>query len=192
MKHPYQKIGGWLRVMQVCVIAFTAILLLSVVSSIRLFAADKDGITFASTLSSAALYLLATIPLWQLLRRNPKFLRNYHLAVLLVLALDCIKNFILRWNELVLLFNEARSSAGSGFVAFLLFALSLLLVLLVNAVLLVPLWVYFLRSVRVRTYLGTEAYFQTALTKKMKKLPQPAVPDGDEAAQAEDNGEGEE
>ena len=168
-KHPYQKLGGWLLVF---VIVFF-------LQGIRIFAQfDKGGamgilrawstldgaqgwLLLAGQVISVLLAVIYAFTAIAIIQRDPGFLRTRQHAFLAT-ALD-----ILIQAAIGLFYGFGGPLSRFGVILqAALFPLSVLFVTL-----------YYTRSVRVRTYMGTDEYLRLALFTKKKKGPRPAVED---------------
>ena len=150
-QHPYKKMGGFLLV-------WVIIGCLSIVSSaIQLTRLIWDSVTAINLAPEIIPYLLFAIPsqiaiiilfvvhLIQIYQRNPKFLLFFHITQILSLLVYAI---ILMWTASILYQRriEADSTVVSEFFG--------------SVIRYIAISVYFNRSVRVRTYMGTDSYFR--------------------------------
>jgi hypothetical protein len=168
--HPYQQLGGVLRLFQVffwLAVIFLPFGFLGL--SIALFMPDisaEMGLSRGSivvALISAVFSVAALIPTRQLLKRKPQFFVNYHYVFILSLIVSLLSDFIL----------QALISHGSPLTVIR----SILTTLVSSAIAYLLYRTYITRSVRVRTYLGTDAYItENPFTKHVTPI-QPAVPD---------------
>jgi hypothetical protein len=110
------------------------------------------------SLGLTALSWIFLIPGIQLHLRKPKFLTNGHIVFFAKWVVDVGVGCLLVWVDTSVLYRVLFYRALSLAVFFLV-------------------RLYFMRSVRVRTYMGTDAYItQCPFTRKVRP-PQPAVPD---------------
>ena len=117
----------------------------------------------ALSLLLAIVYVAAAI---EIVRRNPYFLRTRQWAIVFT-ALDVIIRMI---NGILY-----------GFEGFALPLLILQEAIFIFGLLFAML--YYTRSVRVRTYMGSDEYLREAIFTKKIKSPEPAVPDKSDANQ---------
>ncbi|MDR1734756.1 MAG: hypothetical protein LBR73_07760 [Oscillospiraceae bacterium] len=157
--HKYQKLGGVLRALQVFIVFGVCCMTLSLIVTW----CSKEQ-TLAGKLSFTAqfaLSLLLQLVYFQLFSRKTAFLKNFHLWYMV----GCPLNFVI-----ALLSYFVNGFSVQAVITLVLFAVS-------QAVGFTLMRLYFLKSVRVRTYLGTDAYVtQNPFTKK-HQAPAPAVPD---------------
>jgi len=164
--HPYQKLGGWL-------LFFTIIPLIAL--PFGLFTQIRNLSRFSYTQDLAGiLYLLAKVIYFvnlgfalagsvMVIRRKPRFLRVRQIN-LFIAALQ----IILTHARSVIIADEAAAlmSIVIPIMAIIVVPFEMYLVLL-----------YYFRSVRVRTYMGSDEYLRLAFFTKKIKGPEPAVPD---------------
>jgi hypothetical protein len=98
------------------------------------------------------------IPWIQLLLRKPKFLASWHIVFIITAFVEFGLGCLFVWADKSALYFVAFGIALNAAVFFLM-------------------RLYFTRSVRVRTYMGTDAYITQCLFTRKVKPPQPAVPD---------------
>lgn len=165
--HPYKKLGGFLAfIVYGNYVAAALMAIYPIVAIVQLFALSSQYGSYGSAVVGAAIVpliillvvyvALAIFLCWwatQLKNRNPAFLKIYH-------YFGCIALVI----EFVVLI--ATGNAVSGFLYLILGALGLLL------------WtLYYMKSVRVRTYFGTDEYLRQSPFTKNVQAPDPAVAD---------------
>jgi len=166
--HPYQKIGGWLRFFQVMMII--SLSLYGLLIPINLLQVMIDSMTWAEFAKDTFTNLLSALmmfPTIQLLSRKPSFLMMYHVFFLINLVsfpLQLI--FLHNYSDLdgltqVFTWVFAIIFSVGGFIIYRL---------------------YYTRSVRVRTYMGTDEYITKCPFTRGVTPPVPAVPDAEEAS----------
>jgi len=173
-KHRYKKLGGWLLIFVISLLLqiAAAVLaqfgeggLLDVLRGWSLYDGAQAYLLLAGQVVSLLLILIHVFVVAEILQRDPYFLRTLQMAFVVAAI-----------NLLV----QLAGGYFYGFEGYGLLMLVLQGVVFPFGVLFAML--YYTRSVRVRTYMGSDEYLRLAfLTKKMKG-PKPAVPDGEEAA----------
>ena len=161
--HPYHKLGGWLKVCVVCtyiyLIAESIILFISNIQSFRFVSlAAQWGGTTAEAWITIILYDLIFIAylvyvfrfLGMIRTKDPLFLRNYHILGMILVGFS----FFYSW-------------VNKGFMAGVFAGLfqGIIFVIYIQ---------YFSRSVRVRTYMGSEEYLRRSIFSKDALSPVPA------------------
>jgi len=165
--HPYQKLGGWLMV-------FTIIPLITLPYGLFTQIRDLSQFSYAQDLTSG-LYLLGKVMYFvnvgfsiavsvMVFQRKPLFLR--------------IRQIGFFTTALQTILTEANSFATTDDDIFALFGLMMIPMLLIMIPFMMYLFMlYYFRSVRVRTYMGSDEYLRRAFFTKKVKWPEPAVPD---------------
>jgi len=193
--HPYQKIGGMLRLVQVSrIVGFILLpvygliwLLVGLSSLVSLLMPDMLGTMEELLLENGAhaadvaqtldilpmaltmvivlltvllvVFIMDLVSMGQLLKRNANFVRTYEIMlIVLVTGLLTI--------DFMLIFTM-------GVAVFLRTLLITLVVVAAAALVLL----YAARSVRLRTFMGSDEYFKRNFFLKKVTPPQPAVPD---------------
>ena len=167
-KHKYKKLGGWLLacviiyLLQVCgvVMQFGEGGLMDVLRGWSMYDGAQGWLLLAGQALSLLLIIIYVFAAIEIIRRDPYFLRTRQLG-LAVAALDLPLRLV---NGLVY-----------GFVSFDLPMLVLLAGQLLFSVIFVM--CYFTRSVRVRTYMGTDEYLKLGFFTGKIKGPKPAAED---------------
>ena len=172
--HPYQKLGGWLKLFVVWQFIGLAFILLSIftkdgfVGVLREWASHPGAHGFlllakqTGPIVTVALYVAFAV---RVIRRDPLFFRTRQLAI----AVNAVTMLLNTAN--VLLFGLADYGIYRNKETYMLFlALTFLFGLILPML-------YYTRSVRVRTYMGSDEYLRRAFFTKKVKGPQPAVPD---------------
>ncbi|MCL2194893.1 MAG: zinc ribbon domain-containing protein [Oscillospiraceae bacterium] len=180
-QHPYQRIGGMLSFLQVIrVLLIIALVLVGIGLAFfslgvwvlsQPYMAEDLGLYGYEILSVESIYMFAVqmlvffassitavISIKQLLRKSPKFLRTYEISMLLTIAGVVLHIFGLFVTE-----NSLFSSLS--------------LLPLLDLAIYALFCLYFARSVRVRTYMGSDEYISQSLFLRNITPPQPAVPD---------------
>ncbi|MCL2531235.1 MAG: zinc ribbon domain-containing protein [Oscillospiraceae bacterium] len=166
LKHPYQSIGGVLRWLQVSLI-FSCIFL-PILWAFNIFTfvrGEGDFSTILLNSTSMISGILTLVCMIMLLRRKPNFLRIYEISCLVMLG-------GLLLYDVYLLFT----------MGFAMFIVQLILTLFVVGAM-APWLLYYVRSVRVRTYMGSDAYIKQSIFLKRVTPPVPAVPDDNPSEQ---------
>jgi len=158
-QHPYKRIGGMLRWFQVSLIIAAIWMPFYLWFQLRtLTAAPLMGAHILS-ITTLIMMLLTQLTMLLLLLRKPIFLRVYEITVLVMLA-----GFLA--YDVYLLFTMGT------------FMFIVQLFITFWGVGLTCLWfLYYTRSVRVRTYMGTDEYVKRSIFFKRVTPPNPAVPD---------------
>jgi len=165
--HPYQKLGGWLLLNIV-----SLILGLLLDAALQWKGTGDAGIRGTSGLllwiatyilvGSIAVQITCVVMIFY---RDPRFLRFYQLGWIISFVSILFSTASIIANNLSDL--TAAISGIGGMAGGLVFSLSRYLA-----------WfAYYTRSVRVRTYMGSDEYLRRAYFTKKIKGPQPAVPD---------------
>ena len=175
--HPYRSIGGALKFIRVCTYTVSAIYLL--LALLRLFGKIGGRSGFDSSLSEAFVFLVLPFPLEQLLKRKPNFLRNWHIVWIVSVCYIIVRRALWLYNLSSPAFNEAMAEFSSSTVTMvknLMYAAVLFGLVGVNVFFFI-LRSYLIRSVRVRTYMGTDEYITKCPFTRHVTPPKPAVPD---------------
>jgi len=167
--HQYQKPGGWMLLFQIAIFGQAAW---------ELFSFIRNGLLngYSFFLNPRQLINVASMIFWvvvavQLLRRQTVFLRNWYIANALSIAAAVY--YLIKDLRLVG-FDEIAEDGFAMFmvVVMLVFALAMTMVGFIIH------HCYYTRSVRVRTYMGTDAYItRCPVIGKRIRPPKPAVPD---------------
>ena len=176
--HEYQRLGGWLALFTYCY-AVTAILvgiymvvcLITMISTVSLISGmGLNGSTLAIFCAGGlSLYMCAKMFLF-IQNKNTDFLRFYETFAIIAIVIDV-------GGTLLLLITSG--SLMGGYAAYMIPAIlsrrlpSLLTTFAGYAVQIL----YYSKSVRVRTYFGTDEYFNKSIFCKNVVRPTPAVPD---------------
>jgi len=177
--HPYQKLGGWLKLLVVWQFIGPFIALLSMFTKVGIVDILRDWASYPGAQGYLQLArqaipfvvsaILVTFAV-KVIRRDPLFLRMRQLAI----AANAVA--MLLNTVYVLLYGLADYGIYQNKESYMLFYAFSFLCWLILPML------YYTRSVRVRTYMGSDEYLRRAFFTKKVKGPQPAVPD---AAQIE-------
>ena len=183
--HPYKKLGGWLWLIVASSFLSLPLQIVNLLLKIRQANnlatmlnsfAEEFGATLMSGYQPAALDFLplascviSVVIAVLILRRNPRFLRLYQLSFLVSICLVFVGLFA---DGFIL---DAIDELGIA-VALIIIVLSILLG--IGSLFLYLL--YYTKSVRVRTYMGSDEYLRLAFFAKKVKGPEPAVPDAAE------------
>jgi len=167
-KHRYQRLGGWLLFFVISfflqvggvLLQFGEGGMLDILRGWSMYDGIQGWLLMAGQVLSLLLVIIYVFTAVEVIRRDPYFLRTRQLALAAV-ALD----------TLIRLANGLLY----GFRDYDLLLLVLQGVFFLFSVLLVML--YYTRSVRVRTYMGTDEYLQLGFFTKKIKGPKPAVED---------------
>ena len=173
-QHPYKRVGGmltFLMVLMILAIASTPLVLLMDFINFR-------GIVLVIELISTVFIALPIVYMAQLLKRDHKFLLNFHIIAGASIVWTVIRQVIAlfqadAWtNEMMPFVDPTVEFLIQGFSIFLIFFT------IVIQVMWFILWrIYFTRSVRVRTFMGSDQYMTECLFTRKITPPQPAVPD---------------
>lgn len=177
MPHPYKKNGGWILFLQVLMIISMAFWVYSLISDFISLVSTWDVASFASSMLSNAVTLAGFLPIIQLLRRDAKFLQNYHIVFFISLAVSIV-SYILPLlsgvDAISYIFEEYLGIGELGPILYVAFIAAAL----IFSVLWFVIWrTYFTRSVRVRTYMGTDSYMTQCIFCRDEVPPLPAAPD---------------
>ena len=165
-KHRYQKLGGWLLacvafyLLQVCgvVMQFGEGGLMDVLRGWRMYDGAQGWLLLASQVIFLLLVLIYVFTAIEIIRRDPYFLRTRQLG-LAAAAMDALIRLV--------------NGLAYGFTGVELPMLILQGALLLFSVIFVM--CYFTRSVRVRTYMGTDEYLKLGFFTGKIKGPGPAA-----------------
>jgi len=161
--HEYKTIGGVLRLLQVGMILTLVLTPLILIFDFATF----WGVTLVLELISTAMMGLTAVSTIMLLRRNPKFLTVFHVVWFASFAWTIVRTTILIVQQVIY---------GGEFLA--LFTGMFSIWGIIMSVVVFFLWrMYYTRSVRVRTYMGSDTYVTQCPFTKNVTPPQPAVPD---------------
>jgi hypothetical protein len=160
MGHPYKKLGGWLLALVVMqIIAVALLTIVFIVSMVALAGVFRWlGISFQFYLIVAcAVYIAACIVdlrfTYMVAKRNPRFLRYYDILMIILISVILLEFILIGFDP-----DSVGNLIGS-LIGFLIWR------------------TYFKKSVRVRTYMGSDQYIRMSLFSKNAVPPQPAVPD---------------
>ena len=165
--HPYQKIGGWMLAVEVTVALHLLFAGLKVFGQVTQSASSSIIV-----LLSCVFAVLTVLPQICLLMQKTGFLRLYHITVIVRFVIIAVQI----GSQLYAIFSDPARSTSTPFAMINGGALiaNIVLPILIEFIIC---RLYFTRSVRVRTYMGTDAYItQCPFTRRIKP-PQPAVPD---------------
>lgn len=154
----YQKLGGWLLFFVICwglAALFGLYNVFSTLSTIvqygRFFGAIQFLSLFVSGLSSVFSIAVDVFIMLSIIKKNPKFLRLYQILVVANSAFGLLSILI--------------SGAATGFYNAPIVIGTFIGVIIGCAVGLILMTMYFCKSVRVRTYMGSTEYLDSALFK---------------------------
>ena len=152
-EHPYQMFGGFLWFFLVrALISFVSIVIIAIMLFRNRYSLYFDWPLAATLIFMVARIAIEAIFLVQLLYGKPTFLTVFHVMALLNCVFGLLASLPLESARII-------TSLLPAILSLVLFHL------------------YFTRSVRVRTYMGTDAYItQCPFTRKVMP-PTPAVPD---------------
>ena len=167
-KHRFKRLGGWLLIavifylLQVCGVAlqFGEGGLMDILRGWQMYDGAQGWLLLAGQALSLLLIIIHVFVAAEIIRRDPYFLRTRQLA-LAVLALDIVLQLV--------------NGLAYGFTGFALPMLVLQGVIFLFSVIFVM--CYYTRSVRVRTYMGSDEYLRLGFLMKKVKGPEPAVED---------------
>jgi len=167
-KHKYQKLGGWLLAVAIyymlqlggVVLQFGEGGMMDILRGWSMYDGAQGWLLLASQVISLLVIIVHVFAALEIIRRDPYFLRTRQLGLALA-ALDIL---------LRLLNGLAYGFAGFELPMLIMqggmFLFSLIFVMC-----------YFTRSVRVRTYMGTDEYLRLGFLTKKIKGPGPAAGD---------------
>lgn len=176
--HPYQKLGGWLAFFSyaslvlgfLCIIGFILVLI-GAGSLNSLLGGNAGGFIILAALVYYGGATFACIRLFQMIQsRDVMFVHFFEKTIIILFAGMIFFMFLVigylgsTWGEYSSIFvssflGEVLPEFVSGGVGFFLILR------------------YFEKSVRVRTYFGTDEYLRKSIFLKDKPSPEPAVPD---------------
>ena len=152
----FQKLGGWLLFFVICwgLAALSSLSsIVSLVGAANSLSAYGSGLAAASYLGVAANILSAVISVLMIVfiaKRNPSFLRLYQILTIVALALNVV---------MAIASAVGMGGYGAAVIGSALFGI----VIGIGGLCLMTL--YFCKSVRVRTYMGSTEYIDRALFK---------------------------
>ena len=165
--HPYKKLGGLLKfwvVLAPIILVFTIFLQFIPSSYWRMWPAYEGAeywLRFAMQLCQIYGPIINVLTAVMIIRRDPRFARTWQLGFL-----GNIVSTAVRW-PLYLSYGYLENSTITGhIIATIGLPVTFSLMML-----------YFARSVRVRTYMGTDKYLRLAFFTRNVCGPMPAVPD---------------
>jgi len=163
--HPYQKIGGTLIYYLVIIILFVGWDLYNLLQRFIQPAQIANASTAATIglFFSTMLSILFWIPFVQLLRRNPKFLKNFHIIYMIYASIRVLSRLIVYLGE--------APAMGFRVPYSVIFFVALYIVCYFG------IRKEFTRSERIRTYMGTHTYITTCPFARKVTPTRPAVPD---------------
>ena len=174
MPHPYQKVGGWLKfqvVVPVINLFFLVVGLFSSTGFLRSWRGYAGAVFWLQlliqlcTLYGTAIMLSVAV---MILQRDPRFVRTWQL-----IFFGSFSSAVARLALHLLDGYPAKRSFAYG--------LTVDILTLVMAPLVILFWTtYYAKSVRVRTYMGSDKYLRLAFFTKKIPGPMPVVPDPDE------------
>ncbi|MCL1951199.1 MAG: hypothetical protein FWF60_00075 [Oscillospiraceae bacterium] len=183
--HPYQKLDGWLLYFVVSDFLALPLRVANLLMKIKI-ANDRadmmrewlieENVIAPESVMGYQPTLLDFLPLVScvisifiailIIRRSPRFLLAYQLSILANLGMIAVGTF----SD-----GMFRSLADEIGMLFAILLVSVLLLVIIGSYFLMML--YYVRSVRVRTYMGSDEYLRLAFFTKKIKGPEPAVPD---------------
>lgn len=183
--HQFQRLGGFLAVatymwaVMALVLAYTTIQVLTSVSRVNsdLGSIIGDYGGYTSTISGYTILFLilmcgvVTVNVLMFIfmqKKNPVFLKFYEIVSIVVVALAVLLT-------IVIMSNLSGMGGFSGYARSMVWGV--LFPILFWTVVIHALWIlYFAKSVRIRTYFGTDEYLRRSIFCK-KSYPLPLVPD---------------
>jgi hypothetical protein len=165
-EHPYKKLGGWLMFFVVCYFLGALGSLLSLIPSIGMMSAFgyilPGGIAgllvFVFVITFGFSIAIGIILPVMIIRRDKRFLFVYHIGSLITIALSLLVTIIL---------GIALAGYGTG---------SMLIPSMAGTVAgVIIMTLYYCKSVRVRTYMGTDAYIKENPFTRNLTPPMPAA-----------------
>jgi len=165
--HPYQKLGGWLWLLTVPSLILTPYSIFILIRDLIQFpyAQSLECLLFllikAAITVNIGFNLAANI---MVMRRRPLFLRVRQIGF-----------FVTSLQMLLTFANTVVTTDDDIFALFGLMMIPMLLVMIPIVIYLFML--YYFRSVRVRTYMGSDEYLRLAFFTKKIEAPAPAAPD---------------
>ena len=168
--HPYQKLGGWL-------LLFTIIPFIALPFGLFTQIRDLSQFSYARDLAGT-LYLLAKVIYFvnlgfnltgsvMVIQRKPWLLRVRQINLLIA-----VLQIIITYTRSAIIADEAAA---------LMAIAMLVMAIIIGPIELYLFMLYYFRSVRVRTYMGSDEYLRRAFFTKKIKGPEPAVPDAAES-----------
>ncbi|MDR2686270.1 MAG: hypothetical protein LBB75_00835 [Oscillospiraceae bacterium] len=164
--HPYQKLGGWLLLFTIIPLITFPYGLFTQVKDLSHFSYAQDAVSILYLLIKAIYFFNLGFALTgsaMVIRRKPRFLRVRQINMLfmaLSFILTCVKNVVTA-DETTALMAIAMLMTSIFVVPFETYLFML----------------YYFRSIRVRTYMGSDEYLRRAFFSKKFKGPEPAAPD---------------
>ena len=153
--HPYQRIGGFLWLFLVSMVLGYILIIPLITMAFKAVEISGEVLPIVFTITSTMVVVaLETVYVVQLLCRKPAFFTMFHIAAIL----KCVQNPL---QSLIMGQEPVRIASR----------------LIASILALVLYYLYFTHSVRVRTYMGTDAYITQCPFSRRVKPPQPAVPD---------------
>jgi len=166
--HPYQKLGGWLKfnvVMAFLGVLFGVFSELTTLKEWPFYEGAELWVHLARWLCLVYIWTLAVLWAAMAIRHDPRFVRTWQLVYI-----GSVVNWAIHVTQRTLYGFPEDVSVAIGTASIVFSALSILLGL--------SLWtLYYTKSVRVRTYMGSDEYLRVAFFTKKVKGPAPAVPD---------------
>jgi len=168
--HPYQKLGGWLLFFTIFPLITLPYGLFTQIKNLSQFVYTQDLASILYLLAVAVYFVNLGFALTcsvMVIRRKPWFL-----------LVRQISFFV---STLQIILTEANTVMTTDNEVFALFGLMMIPTLLIMIPIMFYLvMLYYFRSVRVRTYMGSDEYLRRAFFTKKTKGPEPAAPDAAE------------
>lgn len=162
-QHPYRELGGWMQGIQIGLYVMMGLFFLLMVLNFVI----GTNLLYTSLLFFTAAGTSLLTPWGKLVKRQPDVLTNLHRAWLWIGIIDVL------WLAWMIYSMRVQGRPFTMAVV----ALLLVLVLVGGHILFAAARAYLLRSVRVRTYMGSDEYITQCRWTKHIIPPQPAVPD---------------
>ena len=173
-KHPYQTIGGWLLFFTIFPLIAIPFGLFTQIRDLSQFSYEQDLASTLYLLAKATYFLNLGFNLTgsvMVIRRKPQFLRVIQINLMIAAV-----QFIFTYVNNVVTADEATA---------LMAVVMLMMTIIIAPFELYLFMLYYFRSVRVRTYMGSDEYLRLAFFTKKIKGPEPAAPDAAEPDAAE-------
>jgi len=170
--HPYQKLGGFLKCMVAIAIIiplFNVVLLFSDTGFFRSWRGYEGAEFWLQLVRQLCMFYIIAMQLTfavMVLRRDPRFLRTWQL-VYIGTALSAAMSMVLR-----LMYGYPENTSFAYGLAMDIFYITQIPAGLGLFTL------YYAKSVRVRTYMGTDEYLRLGFFTKKARAPEPAGLDG--------------
>ncbi len=179
--HEYQNLGGWLAVIAYGNLIGAALMLVRLIMNLSDLSAVKSmtfgyagGITSTIAVFLVIFYaaaIAAALGFFMMIqRKNSGFLLYYEVVMLAAAGLVILAGIIAGMSVSSMLGSFAGFATGKLFGRVVGYVLCIAIALAIGLS-------YFSKSVRVRTYFGTDEYLLKSIFCKNIKAPEPAVPD---------------